>query len=174
MGALPNGTYTLMYENTDGTYTNIGELDVGQPDIPVEPDVPTYTNLAEYNATNTSDFTIWCNDSRTGSDGSYRALAGYITTNYIEVSKNDIIRIEGIIKEDVYPTMAMFESDKTLINTPYYLSNLAINMYITNLTETDTGATFTIAVDNCKYIRFSGKPVNGGENVIVTKNEEIG
>jgi hypothetical protein len=169
MGSLPNGTYTLKYENIDGTYINVGELEVGR----LEPPGPAYTNLAVYNATNTTDFTIWCNDSRIGSDGDYRKLAGYVTTNCIEVSNNDVIRIEGIVKEETYPTMAIFDSDDKLVRTPYYLSNMAQNVFIKELTETDTGATFTICTPNCKYIRFSGKPVNGGENIIITKNEEI-
>jgi hypothetical protein len=169
MGALPNGTYMLKYENIDGTYINIGDLVVGT----IAPPKPTFTNLAEYNATNTTDFTIWCNDTRIGSDGTSRKLAGYVATNYIEVSNNDVIRIEGLIKEETYPTLAIYDSDKTLIHTPYYLSNMVQNVFIKELTETDTGATFTICTPNCKYIRFSGKPVNGGESVIITKNEEI-
>ena len=132
-----------------------------------------YTNLAKYNATNTSDFTIWCNDSRMGGDGSYRSLAGYITTNYIEASYGDVIRIEGIVKEDTYPTLNLFNSSKTSLCTTYYLSILKDNRYIKDLTETSSGATFTINHDDCKYIRFSCKPANGGQNVIVTKNEEI-
>lgn len=169
MGYLPNGTYMLKYENTDGTYIDVGELEVGQ----VIPPGPAYTNLAVYNATNTTDFSIWCNDSRVGSDGAYRQLAGYITTNFIEVSNNDIIRIEGLIKEASYPTMALYKSDKTPIRPPYYLSNVADNHFIGELTETDTGAKFKMITPDCKYIRFSGKPVNGGENIIITKNEEI-
>ena len=174
MGALPNGTYVLKYENIDGTYTNIGDLVISTIVSPK----PTFTNLAEYNATNTSDFTVWCNDARLGSDGSYRQLLGYATTNYIEVKKGDVIRVKGFNYEvQSYPTMCVMDSSKTKLYSAYYLDVLNANGYISNVTESESYAEFTIGSatigDNVAYIRLAGKPTNGGENVIITKNEEI-
>ena len=245
-GDIPNGVYSLKYENYDGTYTEIGDLVVGdimtyaitqnftnissdynnasiieggKVTIKLIPNkgyilgevkvvmggiditssvysngkiaIPSvtgnviitvstsgYTNLAEYNATNTSDFTIWCNDSRLGSDGSYRQLLGYATTNYIEVKKGDVIRVKGFDYEtQIYPTMCVMDSSKTKLYNSYYLEMLKSNGFISDLTESESYAEFTIGSanigDNIAYIRIAGKPTNGGENVIITKNEEI-
>ena len=63
-------------------------------EIQTEPAEPT--NFAEPNTTNTTDWTIWCNDARFGSDGAYRQLAGNIVTNYVPMEVGDIIRFEGL------------------------------------------------------------------------------
>ena len=54
-------------------------------------DEPSYTNLAQPNDTNTTDWSIWINNARMGSDGTYRSSANSMVTNYIEVSKGDVI-----------------------------------------------------------------------------------
>lgn len=45
----------------------------------------SYINLAEPNDTNTTDWSLWINNSRMGSDGSYRANATSMVTNFIEI-----------------------------------------------------------------------------------------
>lgn len=52
--------------------------------IPIE---PSYTNLAEPNDTNTTDWSIWCNNARMGSDGAYRSSTNSMVTNYIPVTR---------------------------------------------------------------------------------------
>lgn len=48
---------------------------------------PSYTNLAEPNDTNTTDWSIWINNARMGSDGSYRSSTNSMVTNYIPVNR---------------------------------------------------------------------------------------
>jgi hypothetical protein len=50
---------------------------------------PTYTNLAEPNDTNTTDWNIWCNNARMGSDATYRSSTNSMVTNYIPIGTND-------------------------------------------------------------------------------------
>lgn len=45
----------------------------------------SFINLAEPNDTNTTDWNIWINNARMGSDGSYRSNATSMLTNFIEL-----------------------------------------------------------------------------------------
>lgn len=48
---------------------------------------PSYTNLAEPNDTNTTDWGIWINNARMGSEGSYRSSTNSMVTNYIPLTR---------------------------------------------------------------------------------------
>lgn len=86
-GDLADGTYKLKYENEDGTYTEIGTLEIGA--IP-EPE-PTYTNFAD---TTSPD---WKNECRlTTSIDQVTPLPGCAATNYISVQTGDIVEVSGI------------------------------------------------------------------------------
>lgn len=50
----------------------------------------SYINLAQPNDDNTTDFTIWINKARMGSDGSYRSYATSMVTNLIEMVPGEI------------------------------------------------------------------------------------
>lgn len=52
-------------------------------------------NLAEPNDTNTTDWSIWCNNARMGSTGAYRSSDNSMVTNYIPVSKGETIYFAG-------------------------------------------------------------------------------
>lgn len=56
---------------------------------------PSYTNLAAPNNTNTSDWGIWINNARMGSDGAYRSSTNSMVTNYITIRKNDTVYFMG-------------------------------------------------------------------------------
>lgn len=70
-GNLADGTYTLKYENADGTYTEIGTLEVGAIPEPVEP--------VTENITLTDGI-------RVGSDGGDRTQAGCCATPHIDLT----------------------------------------------------------------------------------------
>lgn len=80
-GNLADGTYTLKYENEDGTYTDVGTLTVGA----VEPEVPNLFNAetATYNARLGSDCTV-----RTDANGA-------VVTDYIDVVNYSKVKIGG-------------------------------------------------------------------------------
>ena len=100
-GNLADGTYTLKYENEDGTYTEIGSLVVGA----VEPEVPNLFNAetATYNA-------------RLGSDCSIRTDAnGAVVTDYIDVVNYSKVKIGGTFvlnsKFTLYGKVCLYDSN---------------------------------------------------------------
>lgn len=115
----------------------------------------TITNFIEYNADNTTDWSIWCNDARIGSDGSYRSSTGRNVTNYIAVQNGDIVHwydmpINGAV-------IGLYNANKTHIAA----NNLGDHVNAGRLSNATTlGATvydgqFTIANANIAYIRFT-------------------
>lgn len=88
-GELADGTYTLKYQNEDGTYTDIGSLVVGaiEPDTPVEP-VKNYFDVSTAILNN-----------RLGSSGSPSNYNGMFVTDYIpweDAMSGKVFKIEGI------------------------------------------------------------------------------
>lgn len=151
-GNLADGTYTLKYENADGTYTDIGTLEVGA--IP-EPE-PTKTNFIEYNTDNTTDWSIWCNDARVGSDGAYRLSTTQDATNYIPVQNGDIIYInQGRMING--QTIGLYSSSKAKVSTGA-TTDLTSGGHIseaTSLNANTLDAQFTITNASVAFIRFT-------------------
>ena len=164
ISCLPAGSYTVRYEMEDG-----GTIDIGA--LAVSGGAPAYTNLAEPDPGNTTDFEIWCNDARITSDGSVASRAGYACTNYFAVAPEDIIRIRGFKIE----RLGFYDADKNLL--PYGaapLSDLAGNYYIYgDYYQTDEAATFTMRAATPAYARLSGWVNTTLDAVIITNNEEI-
>ena len=138
-------------------------------------EVNEVVNLAVPNATNTTDWSIWCNNSRIGSDGKYRSSSGQSTTNLIEASKNDVFYIKGMSFTADTHTIATYTSAQAIIvgGTPAYwdsnfgdfttLSDGTIKFTIGNFSKNDPTA----------FIRFSGALTGTVNDVIITKNQPI-
>jgi hypothetical protein len=136
-----------------------------------------YTNLAEPNTTNTTDWSIWCNNSRIGSDGGYRSATGQSTTNYIEAAKGDVFYIKGMTFTADTHTIATYTSAKAVVSggagTPSYWDN--------NYGEFRTLASGTIKftignhsqLDSVAFVKFSGALTGSANDVIITKNQPI-
>ena len=81
--------------NISHTFDNMGVIDIYgvtgdiviTADAIEQPTNPSYTNLAEPNDTNTTDWSIWRNNARMGSDGTYRSSTNSMVTNYIPLTR---------------------------------------------------------------------------------------
>lgn len=167
---LADGTYSLKFENHNGAITEVGELVV----TTIVP--PSYSNLAEPNATNTTDWSIWCNNARIGSDGKYRSDV-YSVVNYIPVAVGDVVRWEGLSGVES-TNVAWYKSDKvTLCNAGVAKPSEYKGGVIADLSITATGGQFTIAnhanLNGLAYVRFAGTPIGNINDVVITKNEPI-
>lgn len=167
--SLPDGDYTVKYEMDDGSTIDIGSLVLGadEPDVPA----PSYTNLAEPNPDNTTDFSIWCSNARLSGDGVVRESDGYTCTNFIALTAEDVIRVRGFKVE----RLGLYDADKTIL--PLGASDLAghaANNYIYgDYSQTDDATTFTIRALTPAYVRLSGWVNSTADAVVITKNEEI-
>lgn len=170
---IANGEYYAQFDTEDGSAVPIGSFVLGD----TEPDTPALVNMAEPNTTNTTDWSIWCNDSRMGGDGTYRKLAGYATTNWLEVEQGDYLIVDGFLADDTanYPSVGFFKEDKTL-NGIYYKDNITANGYAVyeRISENRFKLTFNNAVlAYPMYVRISAKIVGSAMDVVITKNQEI-
>ena len=183
-GELADGTYTLKYENADGTYTEIGSLVVAEA-----PEEPVYTNLAvptDSSAQADWEAGNWCNESFIGgSSYSYRAAAGTsrVTTNTFAVENGDTVYVKGIN----FSTDTSTQTQVALLNANgeyiYHakIDTAANNMYITEVAGTEGEDYFSFK--NCgtnendwgtRFIRIAGFLSGTAADVIITRNQPIG
>lgn len=144
---------------------------------------PAYINLAEPNATNTTDYSIWCNDTiMRGTSDTLKEQSGYITTNFIKVDAGDnvTIRVKGITNDGTYPSIGIFDLDKTrkvllMGGTGYTKSQWlqSADMIEDVFTFVIHNATFTNQLPDGLYLRISGLPTTTINDIIITVNEEI-
>ena len=121
--------------------------------------VKTETNFAVYNSTNTSDWSIWINNARAGSDGTYRSDTysnSYGTpavSNYIEVQNGDIVEFTGMYSANkmsvVYNSSKQSLASAVVTSLTSYLKDISLdnNAY---------SGTFTIDNASVKYVRIGG------------------
>lgn len=178
-GNLADGTYTLRYENTDGTYTEIGTLEVGK----IQP-----TNLADPASAD------WQEGYRLSlSSGTTSELAGHTVTNYIPCKKGDVVRVKGfaISNSDTgggtsdSPKFIHYDSNKNKLIGAYgtsatnsaqcYGSKVTVNGDISEYTIAIKNNGEECATDATAYIRFDGWLLNGytKNDVVITINQEI-
>ena len=120
------------------------------------------TNFAEPNTSNTTDWSIWCNNARFGGDGTYRALTGNIVTNYVPFQVGDTLYFEGLTVATTGTSMnqglVFYDSSKANICASYlewyetYSGGVMGNFDVTN-------GTYTFTLTNAfKSYQASGKP----------------
>lgn len=119
------------------------------------------TNFAEPNTTNTSDWSIWCNNARFGSDGSYRSNSGTVVTNYVPIQVGDTLYFEGLNVATTGTSMtnglAFYDGEKDII-APSYLYWFVDNGYLT-VDVTDGAYTIEILDAFSSYVNgtYGGK-----------------
>ena len=134
---------------------------------------PAFTNLAEVDATNTTDWDKWINSARIGSDGTYRSASDTgnglpMVSNWISVKNGDVVRCYGMYTAP--QNSAVYETNKANL----YASALAANTSVSDLEQTATYCKFTINNANAAYVRIGGcKNPSIGYDIIITVNEEI-
>lgn len=150
-GNLANGTYTLKYENADGTYTDIGTLTVGE--------IVRYVNLFSQDGegfANNTDFS--------------GASSGRFLTNYIPCKVGDIIHMKGA-------TAYKMKFHNGVTNTwgdALYANGLSQ----TTASYDSTVETYTIpsttGVSNIDLVQIEIRSGNTAlDNVIITVNQDI-
>lgn len=137
-GDLADGTYTLKYENEDGTYTEIGELVVGEI-------IPEPTNLFVVGGEG------YILNGRTSSTGADRTDSnGCVVSNYIDVSNGDTVYLKNAtlcVRAGAYTGVKL--SDGSTIGVIPDSSE-----YITNYSVSNGITQFTINHSNADYIRI--------------------
>ena len=124
-----------------------------------------YTNLADPTSAD------WLNNTRISSSG-FPTESGMTTSNWIAVTKGDVVRIKGIdVNTHTYARVALFGSTKNLLSSAKVSGLAAADA--TGVTYDTTGAQFTIASTNAKFVRICGILNSTASNVIITKNEPI-
>ena len=146
---------------------------------------PAYTNLAEPNPDNTTDFTIWCTNARIGSDGVASARDGYTSTNYVAVKQGDVVRFKNFRTERI----CLYDANKVAVTggvgRPAALAEAQMIQNVTsdvdlaaNANGEPTEMACTInptaaATAEIAFLRLSGHLTGASEDVIITKNQEI-
>ena len=124
--------------------------------------VKTETNFAEYNSTNTSDWSIWINNARAGSDGTYRSdtyADGYGTpavSNYIAVQNGDTIEFTGMYAANKNALLCDSAKKPLSSGGAGILTNLTANLSNISLDNNNWTGTFTINNSTIAYVRIGG------------------
>lgn len=169
-GNLESATYTVKYENEDGTLTDIGTISF---------EAVAYTNLADQASAD------WLVNKRINSSGVLTDAAGVDITNFIPVTDSSVLHIKGL---DIvsplssganYGRVYYYDSSKTYLGsqqpsvttkpehytTAEYDESVqivdwaAIKAYYTSIREAETA-----------YVRFGGIPA---DEIIITDGENI-
>ncbi len=126
------------------------------------------TNLAVTNSTNTTDWSLWCNDARIGSDGLYRQQDGTCVTNYILVKPGETIYMANFVPNGNMSTYA-----STGANVSGNAAAIASHTFFTGYSATANGAQITFTGASNAYVRFTGTSTGNLEDVIITINEPL-
>lgn len=120
------------------------------------------TNFAEYNADNTTDWNIWINNARAGSDGAYRSdtyNSSYGTpavSNYVAVQNGDIVEFAGFYAAN--KNSLLCDSSKKPLSSQGtgLLTNLTNNLSNVSIDNGKYTGTFTINNASIAFVRVGG------------------
>lgn len=173
---LSDGTYTLMYENADGTLEAIGTITVGNGEV-VE-----YTNLVDTTLTTDTTITLssqgWLENVRINSSNAIVTADGNHITNIIPVGNKNVLRIKNMDIYGGYGRIYLYAgttfvysikpADNSVIFTSIgdEYSEVTIAKLQEQLSANVQGGTFD-------SVRIGGTLIGTKEDVIVTLDEEI-
>ena len=113
------------------------------------------TNFIVYNATNKTDWGLYCNGARIGSDGAYRSSTTQDVTNYIAVQNGDEVHWRNMVING--QNVCLYKTDKAAIMSSN-VASLQSTGYIADATTLDAetyDGQFTITNASAAYIRFT-------------------
>lgn len=187
---LPDGSYTLAFDNADGSTTELCKLELSGGNAgPGEPSVPTYTNLVPHSLTPTDLSTVF--NSTGYMDGAYASSSSpfygsdsaTVCMGCIPVAGGDVLYIKGItLDASANSHCRVGIAQKSTTNNGINVSKV---MPVNNMTDYATLETLgeqyyklTVKADYVSanitgqpYIWLSG--IGTGANLIVTANEPI-
>lgn len=156
---LSDGTYTMRYENADGSVTDIGTFTVNNGGGEVE---PTYTNQIKI-STDTDGSVYNGTGFKSGvyissSDGTIGTRDGISTTGFIPIKRGDVVRMQNvgfIIKASNASNLrfATYNSSKQFlkfVNASNTYTFIESNVGITN--SNNELVEFTIKGDNALFV----------------------
>ena len=172
---LADGKYTLMYENEDGTLSEIGKITVGA----------LYTNLADPTS---EDF---LENYRINSSGSVVAATNGWVTNWIPATRGDVIRLKGF--DITFLDQGSGSAGKALGADSNKANGVQVWTYqiydgsntqnaINQVVKENGIQTYTVLLGgdgeqygatDVQYVRFAGNVTGNVEDVVITVNEEI-
>lgn len=172
-GDLANGTYTLKFQNKDGTYTDIGTLEVGA--IPEPEPVVNQIPISIDSSGNIYNAVGYKTGTRLGSDGVTEKPPAYgqtcVLTGYIPVQAGDSIRVKNAVLGE--------QSDTAYISYLWLyddsFAKVGAHGYGVDFNPTLKGGiyTFTIPSDvpGVSYMRLQAQVID--ETSVLTVNQEI-
>ncbi len=167
-GNLADGTYTLKFENSDGTYTEIGTLEVGEI-------VPEPTNLFVIGGDG------YILNGRCNSEGEDRTdTNGNIVTNYIDVKNGDTVYIKNATLQNSSTTgsySCMKLTDSSVVgfypDTTEHITNLSTSSGVTQFTVNNENADYIRLCLNISYGTATTNDIVAGKGIIITVNEPL-
>lgn len=165
-GELPNGAYTLKYEDAQGNVIEIGTLEQG---------ATSYTNLANPSSAD------WLTNKRLNSSAEVKEQSGSYVTNYIPVKAGDVVRIRGLdiryyTSNGNNASTHFYNAEKTKLFTlaPADSQTVLWAMDETQFTH-KVGSGISGDTASIQYVRFTGILFGGCtvDDIIITVNQEI-
>lgn len=155
----------------------------------------SYINLAEPNDTNTTEWGLWMNNARLGSDGTYRSHTTSMLTNFIQFEGGDTIYFGGMeIPENgfaasqvgsgyqvgFYQTDAYniwigdksFAAFKSAYST-YLNYTVDSDGYVTSMSTGSVWDTSAGEFDSTYFLRIALPNTIDKSKIIITKNQPI-
>lgn len=182
-GVLPTGTYTLKYENEDGTYSDVGTIIIGSIPVPDDPE-PTLTNLIPLSTDASGNPYVGTNGEdgyKEGykvsvTSGGESAAAGYKITGFMPVTYDDTLYFSGISFEasGTNTNFCCYDSSRARIggNNWCRIFTSGVNGQVVSIAVKDLVLTQAVGdLQDVAFIRISASVID--ENSIVTVNEPI-
>ena len=187
-GELPEGTYTLKYENEDGTIVDVGDFEIGNIEPVNQIPISTDTDGSIYNEIG------YMEKRRINSSGEVDTLSAsgdtatnpIFVTGFIPVKNGDVVRLKNcfidtnnVENHTIYGQNGwsiqngFYDSSKTKLGLQVW-TNTASGNYTTATADANGHVTeFAIVGASVGYMRLCLAPTSDPADAIVTVNQKI-